>query len=412
MRRLYGISLAVAAAAVLAACSILGPPDDPASVSRVEPASSAPASTAGPAEIRLTEPFAEFQSPWPAASGGEGREALSEPERSLYDELRGCALAVSPEADPGRGQYPMRRAAVEDSLSETEISRVFEAFVNDFPQYFWISAQYQYGTAEGLTVVQLYSELSPEDCAALTERLEQAAQDIFSGMEESMTELEREIFLHDAVLDSCVYDASGASGWEEYSVCGVLLDGSAVCEGYARTMQLLLRLAGIPCRLVSGEADGELHMWNLVQIGGNWYHLDSTWDDSSDLSRYFYFNLTDRQIQEDHSVSTQGLPDCGSEDANYFRNFAIPVSGLSGFSLDTLSEGIAQSLRRGEEILLLYVEKPLNFQDTAAELFSAGSPILSDALREAVPQVDPGLQYTSFVYSLAPSIRGIAVQLQ
>ena len=177
-------------------------------------------------------------------------------------------------------------------------------------------------------------------------------------------------------------------------------------------MQLLLRLAGIPCRLVSGEADNELHMWNLVQIGGNWYHLDSTWDDSSDLSRYFYFNLTDRQIQEDHSVSTQGLPDCGTEDANYFRNFAIPVTGLSGFSLDTLSEGIAQSLRRGEEILLLYVEEPLNFQDTAAELFSAGSPILSDALREAVPKVDPGLQYTSFVYRLAPSVRGIAVQLQ
>ena len=53
-----------------------------------------------------------------------------------------------------------------------------------------------------------------------------------------------------------------------------------VCEGYARAFKVLCDRANIPCVLSSGSADGEEHMWNLVQMeDGNWYGVDVTWND-------------------------------------------------------------------------------------------------------------------------------------
>ncbi len=43
-------------------------------------------------------------------------------------------------------------------------------------------------------------------------------------------------------------------------------------------------------------------MWNLVKIDGKWYHLDCTWDDGyGDTYFYGYYNLTDKQIEKDHT---------------------------------------------------------------------------------------------------------------
>lgn len=53
-----------------------------------------------------------------------------------------------------------------------------------------------------------------------------------------------------------------------------------VCEGYARAFKVLCDRARIPCVLSSGLADGEDHMWNLVQLeDGKWYAVDVTWND-------------------------------------------------------------------------------------------------------------------------------------
>ena len=46
------------------------------------------------------------------------------------------------------------------------------------------------------------------------------------------------------------------------------------------------------------------HTWNIVRIGGNYYHLDATFDntlgnDKKEI-RYDYFNLDDKSIFRDH----------------------------------------------------------------------------------------------------------------
>ena len=50
----------------------------------------------------------------------------------------------------------------------------------------------------------------------------------------------------------------------------ILVEGQAICMGYANTFQLFMDLLDIPCITVIGASSGsrEDHAWNLVQLDG------------------------------------------------------------------------------------------------------------------------------------------------
>lgn len=49
------------------------------------------------------------------------------------------------------------------------------------------------------------------------------------------------------------------------------------------------------------------HAWNLVKIDGNWYHVDTTWEDGNPGK---YVSLTDDEMRKDHKWEQGGLPEC------------------------------------------------------------------------------------------------------
>ena len=90
-------------------------------------------------------------------------------------------------------------------------------------------------------------------------------------------------YVHNWMIENIEYDTYLQSE-EPYSIVGALTEGTAVCEGYARGFKYIMDGMGIPCVLVSGEAinsngETESHAWNYVQLNGNWYAIDVTWDD-------------------------------------------------------------------------------------------------------------------------------------
>lgn len=80
--------------------------------------------------------------------------------------------------------------------------------------------------------------------------------------------------IHDFVISQINYDET----LQRYTAFEGLLENSTVCQGYSLLAYKLLTEAGIPVRAMEGYA-GEAHMWNIVQLGGKWYFLDTTWDD-------------------------------------------------------------------------------------------------------------------------------------
>ncbi len=95
-------------------------------------------------------------------------------------------------------------------------------------------------------------------------------------------------YVHDQIINTTSYRMEGLCdvGNEGFisTTYGTLVKGQAVCEGYAKTVKAVLDVLGIPCVTVQGivrwgEDVPQAHMWNYVQVDGNWYGLDATWDD-------------------------------------------------------------------------------------------------------------------------------------
>ena len=59
-----------------------------------------------------------------------------------------------------------------------------------------------------------------------------------------------------------------------------------VCFEYALTYQALCYVLGLDCYVVTGNAGGS-HAWNIVQVDGQWYQADPTWDAGNSTYRYF-----------------------------------------------------------------------------------------------------------------------------
>lgn len=142
-----------------------------------------------------------------------------------------------------------------------------------------------------------------------------------------MTEYEKEKALHDYIVNNCDYDKSGYEQTNispsSFNAFGALCQGTAVCEGYAEATKLLLNRAGIDCSIVIGTSRGESHAWNIVKIDGDYYHLDTTYNDpvfSNGKSSlvYHYFNLTDDEIGADHQWNKNDYPECNNTKYNYY----------------------------------------------------------------------------------------------
>ena len=89
--------------------------------------------------------------------------------------------------------------------------------------------------------------------------------------------------VHNWLIDNIEYDVN-LNADEPYSISGALTEGKAVCEGYARSFKYIMDELEIPCVLISGtgtnsNGETESHAWNYVQLDGNWYAVDVTWDD-------------------------------------------------------------------------------------------------------------------------------------
>lgn len=124
--------------------------------------------------------------------------------------------------------------------------------------------------------------------------------------------------LHDYLVLNCAYDMrlySGNMPQTSYTAQGALMDHTAVCSGYAKAYELLMEIAGIPCEYVSGYATGG-HAWNLVEIDGEWYHVDTTWDDPipnrEGYVRYDYFLKSDSYMRQHQHTSWSADRACTS----------------------------------------------------------------------------------------------------
>jgi hypothetical protein len=240
-----------------------------------------------------------------------------------------------------------------------EISLIFDAITLDNPLIFYIES------------FKLASDLSSGKCLFYpvykysrgfikenTKRIKEYLQ-VFD-VAKSKSDIEKEYFVHDYCLKHFKYDYT--FGEEAFTPLGLVLNGTAVCEGIAKFTKLALNYLGVKSLVVSGKGKNpehersEGHAWNIVMINDKTYHLDVTFDltISEKINRYDYFNLCDDDIKKDHSFGGN-VPKCETKGGDYFTTNSLLARNPT--ELETI---IKNKLKRGEKSILVKLENVKN----------------------------------------------------
>ena len=189
---------------------------------------------------------------------------------------------------------------------EEEINRL--KYANPYEAYNVSSYNMQMSSWSGSNKVKIKVDCVYKMTAEMESELNVKVKEIVESITtESMSQSEKELAIHDWIVNNTRYDKS----YTIYDPYNTLINNTGVCEGYSLLAQKMFTIAGIKSIIVEGTSQGESHAWNMVYIDNKWRHVDVTWDDpvsSKDVLSHEYYNLTDKQISSDHLWDTSKYP--------------------------------------------------------------------------------------------------------
>ncbi|MBQ6633772.1 MAG: transglutaminase [Ruminococcus sp.] len=159
--------------------------------------------------------------------------------------------------------------------------------------------------------------------------LDKASEVLDDIIRDGMTDYEKELAVHDWIVYNVGYaedtlNAIAAEDPHNETPYGTLINGKAVCLGYATTFRMFMDMLKIPCRYVRKPAhvSGD-HAWNMVELDGHWYYVDVTWDDPTPDNKerpikHEYFNADESLMLKEHVWDYDDYPPTDSYDYSYF----------------------------------------------------------------------------------------------
>ena len=209
-------------------------------------------------------------------------------------------------------------------LEAEELYHVFFLLRLDHPEIFWAPGyKYRY-YQDSPNLIFIPEYLFEKGKIKEHQKAMKARVDKLVRPAKSLPEWEREKYVHDFICGNVCYDKLKKP--YSHEIIGPLGQGVGVCEGIAKSVKILCDALGIWCVIVVCGNNPEKgikyrHTWNIVKIGGKYYHLDATFDNSlgKEEPRYDYFNLDDKSIFRDHEPLLFPAPACTDGDHFYYK---------------------------------------------------------------------------------------------
>lgn len=267
---------------------------------------------------------------------------LTEPQQAAYARLLPHLLA-------GEESFDVRPAEASD------VAEAYMAIIDDHPEVFWTNGlSYSY---VGKTVT-VKPDLScpPDEAREASQVIAQRADELLAEIPADLSTYDKVRYLYEWTIFNTYYEP----GPHDQTIQGVLVDGRAVCAGYARTFQYLCHRLGIPCALVNGKLDeGDYHSWCLVTIDGTPTYVDVTWGDPDASAEgsgwetfpeginYDYLCLTTDEIGRDRTIDrpASGLPAC---DSRAYDTYVLAGRYLEYYDWETYEYLLDEALWSGE----------------------------------------------------------------
>lgn len=214
---------------------------------------------------------------------------------------------------------------------------------------------YDYAT---MTLHVLYSYDKNEIRKKQKEMMAESEKILEEIVQEGMSTEEKEKAIYQYLTDNAQYDTEALedakknnfqktednSFEDSFNGYGILVNKKGVCQSYAYACKLLCERSGVPCRVVTGNLDGNLpHAWNAVRLGDEWFQIDATNNEKTTGIPYFLYNA-DSTIAEQIGFDTD-------------KNFELD-SGLAQYHTENdtyeyykANKLVADSMEQYEEIL-------------------------------------------------------------
>lgn len=161
-------------------------------------------------------------------------------------------------------------------ITRTDFGKYFSMTLAMYPDLYYVVST-SYGIALDGNIVALFApKYETTDKAAITAevaKINAAIDEYLAGIDPYLSDLDKLLILHDRLVLWSSYDTT----YTKYTARDILVDGTAVCQGYANAYYALAARLGITGGIV--VSDEMNHAWNAFVVNNYWYHVDTTWDD-------------------------------------------------------------------------------------------------------------------------------------
>ena len=262
-------------------------------------------------------------------------------------------------------------------LTQEELNEMYAALLFDNPELFFINSETILRQVKNRAYLYPDYRMNAEDYDAMSRKCADIAAQIVRQARDESSAFDRERVVHDRLIARCSYSDDETDVYRS-TIYGALCGCAAACEGYAKTAKFLLDMLDIPCFVVHGNSTPpgsrtQSHMWNVVQLDGDWYHLDLTWDDpvlekGNEILSYSYFNVTDAALRTTHTDYDAGVS-CTATRCNFFVHENLLFTTFDDAEKAQAVTYAAQTVRAGSDGFQLRFADETSFEQAKETLF-------------------------------------------
>ena len=177
--------------------------------------------------------------------------------------------------------YAIVHRKKEVQIATTDVEQMELAYLAvryDYCDLFWLK-QFSYVTYsrdDEITAIEITPEYSmtAEEQKKTQKAIDKEADRMLADAPKEGSDYEKALYVFEKLIDEVDYVEDSA---DNQNIISVFLNHETICQGYAYATQYLLEKLGVSCTTVIGNVSDGPHAWNLVQLDGAYYYMDTTW---------------------------------------------------------------------------------------------------------------------------------------
>ncbi|CAL6032236.1 Transglutaminase-like_superfamily protein [Hexamita inflata] len=236
---------------------------------------------------------------------------------------------------------------LKEEFTDTQFQAIHKIIQLDYPELFFIKHMTYTSWNDYINEIVIFTD-NPIEIESKNKELTEEIQKLETKIRIQNINTPEQIILFEKRFIDYLQDTEYLESTTAHDAYGCIVLKKCVCQGYSAAFQLLCDRIGL--RTISifgiGAPKGQKvpHMWNMIKIKDNFYHVDITW---CAIKGNFmkWLNVDDEYCYQTHSEKTYfTLPVCSSLAHNYYNYYNKYISKEGQFenAVLNLSNGYHQ----------------------------------------------------------------------